>query len=162
VDPENPDAKPRDIGIYWLGGCFDPVADQYYACYDQLLAAYRKFTDITDIKDLPDGVGFGPTFTLKIPDDIVTRREQPQNGPYYGLAYVFFLACPGTPGLVSAEGTGRAGSFPVGCFDADGKRLGPDSFVAGYTQVYVFDDGRTNANPPIQALNLDHKAIDAE
>ena len=60
---------------------------------------------------------------------------------------MFFAACAGTLQPVPPSGNGAAGSFPLGCFDSQGNQLGADSFVPGYTEVYAFADGRTNANP---------------
>jgi hypothetical protein len=143
----------RPVQITWIGGCFDPVGDQYFACFSQIAERLGSGS-------APDPAYFaqGPNLTefkLKIPEDIVSQRPRPESGPYYGLAYVFFAACAGQLRPVDDQGTGKAGSFPFGCFDSDGRRLGADSFVPGYTQVYVFDDGRTNANPAINALLKD-------
>src|SRR6185369_16362433 len=49
--------------------------------------------------------------------------------------------------------------FPIGCFDPNGNQLGADSFVPGYTQVYVFDDGRTNENPRVTKFLFDGKEL---
>ena len=130
--------------ILWLGGCYDPEGDDYYNCYTSLGLA-----DLNP-ESPPPGVvlGSGTTFSLTLPSDLITRRPKPSSGPYYGLAYVFFLACAGGHiAPVAAQGTGLAGSFPVGCLDSAGNQLGADSFVPGYTQVYAFAEGWTNANP---------------
>ncbi|WP_437930402.1 hypothetical protein WMF37_14485 [Sorangium sp. So ce291] len=149
----------RPVNVYWFGGCENPVGDDYYGCYPQFaeLAAQLDGWEPGDPLPELDGVppGFGDTYTVTIGDDILDGRVPPVSGPAYGSAYVFFVACTGTLGAVEDQGTGRAGTFPVGCFDADGRRLGPDSFVAGYTQVYVFGDRRVNANPEMQGLTLD-------
>src|SRR4029079_13330971 len=100
-----------------------------------------------------------PKFTLHLPPDLISRRPLPPDGPHYGVAYVFFAACAGTIKPVPPDSTGRAGSFPLGCFDAQDNRLGADSFVPGYTQIYSFEDGRTNDNPPVSGLTLDGKPI---
>src|SRR5258706_6743534 len=92
---------------------------------------------------------------MKLPGDIVSRRPRPTEGAYYGIAYVFFAVCAGTLTPIPPEDGGLAPAFPLGCIGADGKRLGADGFVPGYTQVYVFDDGRTNENPKPNGLTLD-------
>jgi hypothetical protein len=150
--PSSPDDAPRHLQIVWLGPCIDPEGDDYYGCYPQFPALLKSAQFGIDLDE----------FTVELPDDIVTRRPRPASGPHYGLAYVFFAACAGTLRPVIDEGTGRAGSFPIGCFDKDGQRLGADSFVPGYTQVYVFADGRTNANPAILGLTLDGKELPEE
>ncbi|MGK4006013.1 hypothetical protein WMF31_25570 [Sorangium sp. So ce1036] len=155
----SPDEGARPISIFWIGGCENPIGDDYYGCYPQFAELAGQLEGWTPGDPLPslDGVspGFGETYSVKLGEDIVSSRERPASGPHYGTAYVFFVACAGTPGPVDDEGTGKAGSFPVGCFDAEGRRLGAEGFVAGYTQVYVFDDGRMNANPELQGLALD-------
>jgi len=160
VDPNDPDASPRPVQILWLGGCVNPPGDEYYGCYPQLA---ELFKDIGEGKPPPPdlvsgGIGVNK-FSIKVPDDIVSSRPKPPTGPHYGLAYVFFAACAGEIKPVPPEGNGAAGDFPLGCFDAEGKRLGAESFVPGYTQVYVFEDGRPNANPEVMALTLDGEPI---
>jgi hypothetical protein len=154
LDPESP----RPLQIVWLGGCFDPAGDAYYACYPQLASLLQGF----DVKKLLASglVGLGDTFTLPLPPDLISRRPQPPSGaPYYGVAYVFFAVCAGTLGPVPPEGDGSAGSFPIGCFDAKGNRLGADSFVPGYTQIYAFSDLRPNGNPVVTSLLLDGRPL---
>jgi hypothetical protein len=146
---------PRPVQITWLGGCFDPQLDQYFACYEPLAEVFEQ---VAAGQLSPDGlVAQGPgldTFKLKIPEDIISRRPVPDVGPHYGIAYVFFAACAGTVKPVLPDGTGRAPDFPLGCFDGD-TRLGAESFVPGYTQIYAFADGRVNQNPQIQGITLD-------
>jgi hypothetical protein len=154
LDPESP----RPLQIVWLGGCFDPAGDEYYACYPQLATLLQGF----DVKKLLDSglVGLGDTFTLAIPPDLISRRVAPAAGaPYYGVAYVFFAVCAGTLGAVPPEGDGSAGSFPIGCFDSKHNRLGADSFVPGYTQVYAFSDLRPNDNPVVTSLLIDGRPL---
>lgn len=165
VDPADPEAS-RQINVVWLGGCFDPPGDAYYGCYaslgTQLGSLFSAdFNPATDIpKLLATGLfGIGDRYTLTLPEDIVSRRPKPTGGaPYYGIAYVFFLACAGEIRPVPQEGTGAAGSFPIGCFKTGtNERLGQDSFVPGYTQVYAFADGRTNENPVVTGMSIDGK-----
>jgi hypothetical protein len=146
---------PRPVQIFWLAGCYDPAGDEYYGCYSQLASVFA------DPENPPPGtVGLGQSFSLALPSDIISRRPQPTNGdPYYGIAIVFFAACAGTiqpvaPQGEGAGGSGAAGSFPLGCFDANGVQLGADSFVPGYAQVYAFADGRTNDNPVVTGLTI--------
>lgn len=163
-----PDDAQRPVQIVWLGGCFNPPGDQYFACYEQLAELFSSLS--TGQPPPPEyfagGIGLD-TFTTRIPEDILTSREQPPVGPAYGIAYVFFAACAGQIGPVEDPG-GNAGAFPLGCFDAEGRRLGAESFVPGYTQIYVFgpiEDTQgneillTNENPEIGGLTLDGEEI---
>jgi hypothetical protein len=167
VNPDDPGAS-RQVSVLWLGGCFDPPGDAYYACYasiqNQLGSLFSSsFDPETDLPALLASglIGIGNQFSITLPEDIVSRRPKPAgNAPHYGIAYVFFLACAGEIRPVPPEGDSEAGSFPIGCFVPGTKqRLGADSFVPGYTQVYAFADGRSNQNPAIEGLTLDDKAI---
>jgi hypothetical protein len=163
VTAGDPDAGPRPLEILWLGGCFDPEGDEYALCYSQIAAELSN-------PGMGADVGAGLTFSITLPEDIISRRPQPPAGdPYYGIAYVFFAVCAGTikPVPAGAGGAGESGgggavaSFPLGCFDASGNQLGADSFVPGYTQVYAFADGRTNHNPVVLGLAITGTEADA-
>jgi hypothetical protein len=135
--------------IVWIAGCYDPDGDEYYQCYAQfdggITSSGLRFAE---------GQGL-TTFSLTLPDDIISRLPKPANSPYYGLAYVFFAACDGTLSLSAPpDSTGAAGAFPIACLDDQGNRVGADSFVAGYTQVYAFADGATNHNPVVNGIDL--------
>ncbi len=82
-------------------------------------------------------------------------------GTTQGTAFVFFAACDGMVGALDGGASGLAGSFPLGCFDADGQQLSAEAFVPGYTQVYAFADGRTNNNPPVAGLSINQVPTDA-
>lgn len=158
----DPREKAPPAQVYWIAGCFNPPGDAYYGCYEQLANELQGLSDPADL--IQSGlVGVGSTFSLNIPDDLITSRPQPEAGaPWYGVGFVFFLACTGYLGPVEPEGTGAAGSFPIGCYDRPytepgAKRLGADNFIPGYTQVYAFADGRRNANPIIEGMtSKDH------
>jgi hypothetical protein len=160
VDPDDPHAPPRDPEIVWLGGCFNPEGDQYFSCYDQLASVLEGGIDPFN---LPPEIGRGDTYVLPIPDNVLDERPTPTSGSRYAIGYVFFVVCAGRLAIVPPEGDGAAGSFPVGCFHPDtNRRLGPESFIAGYTQVYAFEDERENANPAFQVLLLDGEVVNAE
>ena len=162
VDPANPDAPPRALQTVWLGGCFDPPGDAYYGCYQSLGAVLAQIQEDQQGGKLPGPgslYGVGDSFTMTLPPDIVSRRPTPPFGSHYGIAYVFFAVCAGFLGPVKADSAGAAGAFPLGCFQDQGLtvRLGADSFVPGYTQIYSFEDGRFNNDPPVKELTFDGK-----
>ncbi|MCA9619100.1 MAG: hypothetical protein KC731_08760 [Myxococcales bacterium] len=154
------DGNPRALQLLWLGGCYNPEGDQFFLCFEQLA---NKLAPLAQGGELPedvkfdvalassDGVPDAHEFSFTLPEDIVSSRPPPSEPPYYGIAYVFFAACAGTlaPASLDNPGGGAVGDFPLACLDADGNEQGPDSFIIGYTQVYAFDDGRLNANPPL-------------
>jgi hypothetical protein len=153
LDPENV----RPVQILWLGGCYNPPGDLYYGCFPQLAQLFQSLPQ-NGSGGLPEGlpIGFGPTFVAKIPDDIITSRPPREDGqPRYGVYYVFFAACAGQIRPVELDPGGQSGFFPFACFDEEGNRLPSDSFVPGYTQIFSFEDGRTNANPTVTNMLLD-------
>lgn len=153
----------RTLNVLWIGGCFDPEGDQYSLCLIPLLALFQQASpalkeakDSHSIPKFPKGLplGWGPQFSMSVPD-IVSQRPKPSFGPHYGVGYVFFLACAGHFGLLDTDPS-AAGNFPIGCFDDDTEeQLGAESFVPGYTQIYSFEDGRLNPNPPLNAVMFD-------
>jgi hypothetical protein len=170
----------RPLQIVWLAGCTDPESDSVFLCFPQFaellaplagmdpmgpppadLSELIKFDAIPSGSDgEPDALEFG--FTL--PDDIVSRRPVPQAGPHYGISFVFFAACAGQlrPASLDAIEPGEVPDFPLECQNIKGEKLGNDSFVIGYTQVYAFADGRSNANPPIEDITIDGAPISTD
>jgi hypothetical protein len=157
---------PRPIQITWLGGCWNPIGESYIACYPQLFTVLQGVLSggmgaqglVKQEKVSPEqsGAPDAAAFDLTLPEDILTRGPQTGEPRTYATAYVFFTACAGDV----RPTTKTDASFPLECVGDDGVVLGPDSFIAGYTQIYVFADGRTNANPPIQGLSLDGASIE--
>jgi len=167
-------AGPRPVQIVWLAGCFDPQGDQYFLCFQQLADTLAPLAtggmppaDLLKIDfalPVDSGTPDLHEFTVRLPDDSVSRRPAPPTGPHYGIAYIFFAACAGqiAPAPLEAPEGGQVPDFPLQCLDGSGQKLGNDSFVIGYTQVYAFADGRTNQNPPIVDLALDGVSLSAD
>jgi hypothetical protein len=160
--------EPRPIEITWLGGCVNPFAGEVVGCFPKLAATleaiasgmmspaglFKQETTMPEQSGVPDAVSFDMT----LPDNILDEPEvADETGTVYSTAYAFFIACAGKI-RIAAE-TGEV-SFPLECVGDSGKVLSPDSFIVGYTQVYVFADGRTNENPPVDGLTLDGTAIE--
>ncbi|OQB10023.1 MAG: hypothetical protein BWY17_04410 [Deltaproteobacteria bacterium ADurb.Bin207] len=152
-DGKSPVDAPRPVQIVWIGGCFNPAGDLYYLCYPQMA---EKLSQIEKDPSLIDKLfGFGDTFSLDIPADIIANRPAVPGAEPYGLSYVFFAACAGQ--LAPSE-PGDDG-LPFGCFDETGRRLGADDFVPGYFGLYSFAD-RTNDNPIVVGLMINGHLID--
>ena len=152
-DGASPVDSPRPVQILWLGGCFNPPGDLFYACYAAIAENLANAAE--DPSMIDQFLGLGDTFSLQIPPDLLTSRPTIQGVEPYGLTYVFFAACAGEIRLAEPGDDG----IPFGCFDQQGKRLGQEDFVPGYLSLYSFAT-RTNANPIIEALLINGKAVD--
>jgi hypothetical protein len=133
------DAKgPRPVQRVFIGGCFNPPADLYYACFPQLAELAAEGT-------LP--LSAGDTFETSLPSDLISSRGavDPGQDPY-GLAIVFFAVCAGSLSLDASSTGDTSYGLPVRCLDDEGQPLGSDDFVVGYTSVYSFL-GVENHNP---------------
>jgi hypothetical protein len=107
---------------------------------------------------LLQGPGFD-AFEVTFPEDALSSRTAPAFGAKLATAFVFFAACAGELRPVDDAGDTAAQGFPFGCFSPDGRRLGAESFVPGYTVLYAYEDGRTNANPVATALLIDDEEL---
>ena len=108
-------------------------------------------------------IAAGSTFQYPIPPRIVEYHAPSSDPsiPPYGVSFIFFTACAGAIDLTPAWKNIDLGSgaqlrdavlgFPFACYDANGTQLGPDDFVSGYTEEFVYRDGSTNNNPVILA-----------
>jgi hypothetical protein len=155
--------EPRPLSVKWIGGCVNPIGDDYLGCFAQpsVIASLVMSKDqmvAADQSGVPDAV----SFAMPIPGDVLDEPQIAESGAPFSVAYAFFVVCAGTIQLAAAE-QGEE-SFPLQCIGEGGKVLGAESFVVGYTQVYVFGDGRPNTNPPVLGLMLDGTDIpgDAE
>ncbi|WP_437737444.1 hypothetical protein [Sorangium sp. So ce1335] len=166
-------AGPRPVQIMWLGGCVNPPVgiDEHIGCLPQLLGAAQEFApggaaedgeneetedaprlfDRDDMTAEQSGEPGKSRFRMVLPDDIFEGARPTETESFYASAYVFFAVCAGTTRVASSP---LEAGFPLECVGEDGAVLGPDSFVVGYTQVYVFADRRLNANPPVTGLTV--------
>lgn len=161
-DDASPKA-PRPITIGWVSGCFNPPGDVYYGCFSDISGAggfgggagAAGAAGAGGAGGTGIAYGIGNTFSVKIPDNIISSRPPPASPsePPYGLAYVFFAACAGKLGPAPS---GQSLTFPIGCYDTHGRALGPNDFVAGYTAIYAYQK-YTNQNPEVDGFNFDSK-----
>ena len=154
-------ATPRPIEVTWVAGCVDPIGDSYLGCYPQLYYAASKLEEAVALDPFvhqelveparsgePDGV----TFTATVPDWILLSKDEDEPPATSAKLFVFFFLCAGTLG---PNPDPDKDSLPVACLDEGGNPLGADSFLPGFTEVYVYADDRPNENPPILGLALD-------
>jgi hypothetical protein len=147
--------EPRPIQVSWVTGCADGGNGQFRDCIDTLPASFADL-DPAELSGLfkqevvdPErsGVPNAAEFTFTVPQNALDRTARAESGARFASVFVFFAACAGR--LTFGAPSGEV-AFPFDCVDDDGERLGADSFVPGVTQLFVFDDGRTNANPEIE------------
>lgn len=132
-----------EVTFWWMAGCYNPLGDLYYLCFQDLDASKAI-------------IGTGNEFKFTIPEDIISSRPPPKDPGVvpYGLAYVFFAACAGELKPIEMDASGGTPTFPLGCFDKEtGEQLTQNDFVAGYTAVYAYDE-LTHENPEITGFTF--------
>ncbi len=120
-------------------------------------------------------IGSGPRFVYPIPPLIIDyhRASSDPSIPAFGLSFIFFTVCAGHIDVapnwqnidIATTLHDATLGFPFVCLDngssADagtvandnsGNALGPDDFVSGYTQLFVYGDGTANHNPVISGV----------
>jgi hypothetical protein len=167
--------------------CINPREDLYYLCFvpsqgldggpidggSRLVAPFPPDGGATadggvpfgsgGLTSIPTGIDLspflpqGPTFSFRMPDDVI----QPRLGtPPYGLAIVFNIACAGQVRLAERTGNNPQ-QIPIQCTDEEGTPLSPDDYVIGINRVYAYAD-RTNANPIVERVTLDGVDVDPQ
>lgn len=148
---------PRGVKVTWFAGCENPPGDLYAGCF----AALAGVGTTAPGPALTSGEGL--EFSFRLSPTIISSRPAPVDPkqPPYGVAYVFFAACPGTIRIVPPPDPTRIETLPIQCIGASGNPLGADDFVLGYTQVQAYD-GFTNANPIVTGISLDDQPLTPE
>jgi len=145
--------QPAPMVTSWLPQvCFDPPGDNYYGCFPAFAGSFRDGADLTS------ALTAGSSFSFTMPEDVITSHSSTRGADAYGLAVVFSFACAGHVEYTPSAAGDRPDGVPFGCFDASGARLGADSFVFSYAQVYAFTD-RKNANPVITGLTYQGQIV---
>ena len=161
--------KPRPLTTYWIPiVCINPREDLYYACFEQLAGATIPGSGsggggtggvtLQPGVDLTPYLPTGPSYSITLPNDIVTSHPQVQGAVPYGMAVVFNIACAGHVELVARDSKNPQ-AVPFGCFDENKNRLGPDQYVIGFTRVYGYDTLR-NANPTLENVLIEGQVVD--
>jgi hypothetical protein len=157
-------SEPRPLSVMWIGGCVNPIADDYLGCFAQFPQSFAAGLVANQmVAAEQSGVPNAVTFPMVLREDILETPLIAESGAPFSVAYAFFIVCAGTIQPTAADE--GVESFPLECIEAGtGKKLGAESFVVGYTQVYVFADARPNTNPPALGMKLDGADIpeDAE
>ena len=170
-----PDRR-RPMKVTWLPFvCKNPPNDAYYACFLQAARAGDGGAEAGGGSDAGGGVFGGlragvdltpflpssATTTFTMPADAITSHDPPKGtAEAYGLAILFNMACAGHLELVDDPRAGPQ-TVPIGCFDENHTRLGPDDYVFGFTRVYAYGT-RRNANPEIVEATFEGKPINPQ
>jgi hypothetical protein len=171
--------KPEPMTISWLPFvCKNPLNDAYYGCFQQFADAARGggaadggaeaaggtpgreggAGGLQTGIDLTPLLSKGASFQFVMPSDAVATHDTLAGAPFpYGLAILFNIACAGHIEFVPLD-PGNVQSPPIGCFDAQHNRLGPDDYVFGFTRVFAYDQ-LTNANPVIESIDVDGQPV---
>jgi hypothetical protein len=152
------DGTKRKTSTLWIGGCVNPPGDSYTGCGHYLQQVAKNLNEeILRSERLPDGapegiVGFGSEFTVHVPSDILSSREQAAGVVHpYGFTPIFFAHCGG----VLKPTNGKETKFPFGCFDSEsGEELGRDDFEFGVFNLFAYDSV-TNENPRLEAISFE-------
>ncbi len=164
--------KKQPLEIYWLPFlCENPINDLYYACFASLASggdggARDGSADGGTVPSFPPNFDLTPflkkgkTYSFKVAPDIIERHPEVKGAiDPYGLVITFAIACAGRVRTVPVDLTDPTPQkMPIGCFDDDGNRLGPDDFVFAFTRVYAYAN-RTNANPTIDGVTFDDQLV---
>ena len=153
--PRESDRARKAIQIAWLGGCHNPASRLYFDCFPTISGIAAELSRVvvdTPPDSLPPGVfGVGTTFTLPIPDDILSSAPRFAGDPvHFGVSYVFFAACAGE----LRPRPGRTDRVPLACVDpSGGAELGPNDFVQGFATVPTYEGAR-NDNPLLTSVRF--------
>jgi hypothetical protein len=162
--------KSRPMTLYWIPfPCINPTNDLYYVCFQQLqgggsggggmgggnpaAGVLKPGVDLSPF--LPQG----PTFSFKLPDNIIDAHP-PVEGAVdkYGLAIVFNVACAGHIEITPFNQATQQ-QVPLGCFDDNHDPVGPNDYVIGLARVYAYQS-RTNQNPTLDGITFQGQPID--
>jgi hypothetical protein len=150
----------RPVEIAWLGGCHNPASRLYFDCFPTLSSIAERLSPSvaeTPPDALPLGAfGVGTTFSLPIPDDILTSAPLSQNdAARFGVSYVFFAACAGE----LRPRPSRRDQVPLACVNpATGRDRGPNDFVQGFATLFTFEGAR-NENPILTGVRFGSLAV---
>ena len=86
-------------------------------------------------------------------DAIAAHASDPAPPVPYGMAILFNIACAGHLELVPRD-PNNIQSPPIGCFDAQHNRLGPNDYVLGFTRAFAYDS-LENKNPEVDGIEVD-------
>lgn len=144
----------------WIGGCNNPLGDQYGGCLPYLGEVVRSLSDDNLAKatvppELPEGtLGWGKDFTARVPPDAISSRQVAPGVVHpYGVQMIFFAKCAGVLRRVTDAKQG----FPLACYDSEsGVQLGRDDFEYGFYPLFVYES-LNNRNPEMTEFDFDGK-----
>lgn len=161
--------KTNAINVLWIPvPCVNPSNDLYYLCFTSGTSAAggassggsggstNPIANLRPGQDLTDFLPKGPTFSFKMPENIIQTRK---GSDPYGLVIVFNVACAGRLVLKEVDPNSGPQQIPLECTDVFGKALPPSEYVIGFTRVYAYND-RSNNNPVLEGVTFDGVKVD--
>ena len=146
--------QPEPMTLYWFPTpCIDPENDGHFGCYPALAQPF------TPGVDLSPQLTTGDRFAFQLPPDIIANHHGQRGDLEYGLAVVFMMACAGHVESLAIPAGSGPDAIPFGCFDAQRRRLSPDSYVFTYSSVFAFAD-RPNQNPVLDGVTWRGAPVD--
>jgi hypothetical protein len=157
-DPRSALAAGPAPEIAWLAACENPPGDLFERCFEQFQTLSPE--QLLERLSLPTAgaTSHNDRFTFTTSADVIASRPPPKDPELipYGITYVFFAICAGRLSVAFGE------SFPLLCyeerdgndgFSAGDARLGPESFIVGYSAVFAYERVG-NANPTLSGIEF--------
>lgn len=144
----------RPMQLFWFPEpCIDPANDGYFACYPAMRDRYPVGVDLTPQLLRADRM------SVAIPSDVIAQHAGQRGHEPYGLVVVFLMACAGHVEAVPPPPGQGPEAIPFGCFDDQGRALGPDDWVFSYSSVFSFA-AQNNTNPAIDHVSFAGAPVD--
>ncbi len=131
---------PEQVETFFGFWCLNPPGNSYSQC----LAVLPTTEPVFEFNQ--------SEFELTIPEDSLRANPNLPDAPESGSAFVFYGVCAGKFRVPQLDGSvSDPEDLVPACVDEDGKEVGPEDFVIGYSQIYVYEELR-NENPQVLAL----------
>ena len=149
-------ANKKPMRVFWFPApCINPPGDQYYFCYAAIDAAFPEKVNLSPY--LVESTKTSITIPKTALDGIVVQPGQTER---LVTAYNFVVACAGHVERIALKSGLALNQLPIGCFDDQtGLEQDTNSFVVGFTRVFIFDT-RRNTVPVMDNVTFEGKVID--
>lgn len=142
---------PEEVQTFFAFWCLNPPGNAYSQCLSQPPTADAEFVLNQD------------EFTLTIPENALREDALDPDALPRGSAFVFYGVCAGELqlGALDAQAAAAGDDLLPLCVDENGKVLGAEDFVIGYSQIFVFEELR-NENPILTGLEFKGQPVEVD